>query len=323
MLGRYPDPADAPKPPPSLSSRPQLRSVATAPPSSSPLPPSSPLGSTSPTSTRTPPRAPPGKKPTAVLSMAPLPLGPAPHPSTDSLSLVALLTPTKLVVVGLKPSPRTWHRVTFPRDWERGAEGRPFGHGQEREEVGRGYATSGVVGWWPSARATGETGTEEEKREGGSKKKGEEKPGEDPLLAWAWGRRVGIVRVKGLGQPKTPAGGKAVKPVGVEFEELEGWSCEGAVLGLRWYNERVRTILSHSDVSAHLRTRRSSSSSPPTISTSTTFRHGNELDETPTTSAPSPPTTTTPPLLTRPSRFETFCRIRRASRPTSVVFSSS
>ncbi|KAF6762996.1 lateendosome to vacuole transport-family protein [Ephemerocybe angulata] len=44
-----------------------------------------------------------------VLSMAPLPLGPAPHP-TDAYDVVALLTPTKLVVVGLRPTPKTWFK---------------------------------------------------------------------------------------------------------------------------------------------------------------------------------------------------------------------
>ncbi|GAA5893311.1 hypothetical protein JCM6882_008001 [Rhodosporidiobolus microsporus] len=258
MLGRYPDPSSAP---PAPHHRPPLHAAATAPPGGSlgsptPNDPSSPAHSPSPSFPRPRAATSHGKKPATVLDMAPLPLGPAPHPPSDALSLVALLTPTKLVVVGLKPSPRTWHRVTFPRDWEAAAPGRPFGHGQDREEVERGFAVSGVVGWWPSAKrvADDEGEAEKQKRDGGGKgKKGEEEPGEDPVLAWAWGRRVGFLRVRGLGASKAGgAGGKAAMPppVGVEFEEVEGWTCDGPVLALRWYNERIVVILtaSHFDV---------------------------------------------------------------------------
>ncbi|GAA5820930.1 hypothetical protein JCM3770_002634 [Rhodotorula araucariae] len=268
MLGQYPNPAsvlaDSPlplSPSAAVPQRPPLATAATSPaplasvasPTLSPLLPTraSPSVGASPAFPH-PPRvttSPVGKKPTIVLDMAPLPLGPAPHPPTDGLSLVALLTPTKLVVVGLKPAPRTWYRVSFPR-----------GHGSgprlEREGDERGHATRGVLGWWPSARravdepATSRDGggpdAEERKKEAGAE------AGEDPLLAWAWGRRVRIVRVKGAkgGAPppprRTPVG--ALKPLppspaSVDFEEMDGWDCESPVLGLRWYNDRVVLIL--------------------------------------------------------------------------------
>ncbi|GAA6008834.1 hypothetical protein JCM10207_001741 [Rhodosporidiobolus poonsookiae] len=244
MLGRYPDKAPST---PSTPSRPAFHSAATAPPSvplASP-PPSAPMSpSVSPTTFRRRP-LPSGKKPTAILSMSPLPLGAAPHPPSDTLSLVALLTPSKLVVVGLKPSPRTWWRVSFPRDAEAGNEGRPFGHGQDPDEVARGWATSGSVGWWPSARRAG-AGAETDKDGEAKKSREHEEPGEDPVLAWAWGKRVGLVRVRGTGRAPKPQNRLAAKvaPVeGVEFEEMEGWTCESAVLGLRWYNERVIIVL--------------------------------------------------------------------------------
>ncbi|GAA5837898.1 hypothetical protein JCM11251_004692 [Rhodosporidiobolus azoricus] len=254
MLGRYPDPSSAPSAAPTLHRPPLHHAAATAPPGASVGSPvlsqsSSALPSSPAFSRSRPSDASHGKKPTTILDMAPLPLGPAPHSPSDSLSLVALLTPTKLVVVGLKPSPRTWHRVTFPRDWEGAAPGRPFGHGQDREEVERGFAVSGVVGWWPSAKKAGEEANE---KEGGAKgKKVEEEQGEDPVLAWAWGRRVGLLRVQGWAPPRAGPGGKAAPAsVGVEFEELEGWTCDRPVLALRWYNERIIVILtaSHFDI---------------------------------------------------------------------------
>jgi hypothetical protein len=50
-----------------------------------------------------------------ILAMMPLPLGTAPH-STDNYNVIALLTPTKLVVVGLKPTPRTWFKCPREKD---------------------------------------------------------------------------------------------------------------------------------------------------------------------------------------------------------------
>ncbi|BGP08713.1 hypothetical protein JCM10049v2_004562 [Rhodotorula toruloides] len=266
MLGRYPDPAAV------LSSgappvRPPLPTAATAPPNAlhasppdsprpaSPASPSLPASTPKSPSFPRPPRPATfsaGKKPSVVLDMAPLPLGPAPHPSTDTLSLVALLTPTKLVIVGLKPAPRTWWRVQFPREWDEEKQG----EGQEKEEVERGYAVTGVLAWWPSARRTK---SEDGGKEGGQarQEKADAEAGEDPVLAWAWGARVRLVRVRGaVGAPPPPRrpSVSALKPppppAEVRFEEIEGWTCDGPVLALRWYNDRVLIVLTaaHFDV---------------------------------------------------------------------------
>jgi hypothetical protein len=48
------------------------------------------------------------KRPFTLFAALPLPLGDK-HP-TDYLHLSALLTPTKLVIVAMKPSPKTWYR---------------------------------------------------------------------------------------------------------------------------------------------------------------------------------------------------------------------
>lgn len=78
ILGSYPDPAP---------------------------PPSSKLNSSDGT-----PRRPKRKTPTTLFATSPLPLvADSPH-SADDHHFTALLTPAKLVIVGLKPSPRTWFR---------------------------------------------------------------------------------------------------------------------------------------------------------------------------------------------------------------------
>ncbi|KPV77801.1 uncharacterized protein RHOBADRAFT_33991 [Rhodotorula graminis WP1] len=186
MLGQYPDPSNLlanPAPPSPAPRRPRL-----------------------------------SLKPAVVLDMAPLPLGPAPHPPTDGLSLIALLTPTKLVVVGLRPAPRTWYRVGYSHDGD--------GDGDEA----RGYAARGVLAWWPSARRAGtDAAAQDEGREqvDVERKREAEEPGEDPLLVWAWGRRVHLVR------PLPPP------PESVDFEQMDGWVCDAPVVALKWYNERI------------------------------------------------------------------------------------
>lgn len=251
MLGQYPDPSTllAPPAPPSPAlRRPRLSSIATSPaamasppdsPGPSPRLPTRGLPSlASPLALPAPPRtatSPPAKKPTIVLDMAPLPLGPAPHPPTDGLSLIALLTPTKLVVVGLRPAPRTWYRIGYSHD----------GDGDEQ----RGYAARGVLAWWPSARRPRTDPAASPEQADAERRKEPEDPGEDPLLVWAWGRRVHLVRVKGAkgGAPppakRTPAG--ALKPLppppeSVDFEKMDGWVCDAPVVALKWYNEHVR-----------------------------------------------------------------------------------
>ncbi|OBZ70877.1 Vacuolar protein sorting-associated protein 8 [Grifola frondosa] len=73
------------------------------------------------------------RKPSTILAMAPLPFGTASH-STDSYHLIALLTPIKLVIVGLKPSPKTWYR-----------------RHREVEEAGGSKAKfKGALAWFPS-----------------------------------------------------------------------------------------------------------------------------------------------------------------------------
>lgn len=184
MLGRYPD----------------------SPSSSSRLPSDLPNGETTPKP----------KKPSTILDMAPLPLGPAPH-SSDSHSLVALMTPTKLVIVGLKPTPRTWWRATFAKD--------------ASELNGADYSRNGVLAWYPSVVPV----------EGGGSigaTSGEE--GEDPVLAFAWGRKVRWVRVGREAVEELKKGEKeGTKVLDVVFREVDGWTCDSPVLGLQWYSERV------------------------------------------------------------------------------------
>jgi hypothetical protein len=99
-----------------------------------------------------------GRAQQRLLAMQPLPLGTAEHP-TDSYSLVALLTPAKLVVAGLKPSARTWWRAMNRA-------------GQSAKEESKEANSSGVLAWLPTIE------------------------GRSPMLAFAWGSQLRIVRVE-------------------------------------------------------------------------------------------------------------------------------
>ena len=187
MLGRYPDPttlpsaSDTPTPLPSISN-----------------------GDESKLTTKS-------KRPSTILDMAPLPLGPSPH-SSDDHSLVALLTPTKLVVVGLKPTPRTWWRATPSLETDSSAS--------TSDE-----ARTGVLAWYPSFPA------ESSPQSNGSSEKNE--AGDDPLLIFSWGKRVRLVRVQ-RSLRKTEEKGSDV-----EFVETKGWTCDSPVLAIQWYNAKV------------------------------------------------------------------------------------
>ncbi|KAK8843438.1 hypothetical protein IAR55_007095 [Kwoniella newhampshirensis] len=110
----------------------------------------------------------PSSRPTTLLSALPLPLGQNPH-TTDTFQLSALLTPSKLVIVGMKPSAKTWFRKM------RDATGGELG----------GY--TGCAVWLRSGEVEGQSTS-------------------DPVLVYSWGKSVRFlrVRVQVSGKDSTP-----------------------------------------------------------------------------------------------------------------------
>ncbi|KAK4054695.1 hypothetical protein OIO90_003507 [Microbotryomycetes sp. JL221] len=165
------------------------------------------------------------KKPSTIFDMAALPLGSGTHAS-DPLSLIALLTPTKLVIVGLKPKPRTWWRALPSKD---GA--------QAQVSSGRDFATSGFLAWCPSLAREDQASTFKTDEEAEQPTP----PGEDPVLAFAWERTVRFVRVaKGM-----PQAGVATE---VSFVETSSITCDETILALRWYTSKILVVLTESDI---------------------------------------------------------------------------
>jgi vacuolar protein sorting-associated protein 8 len=156
----------------------------------------------------------------SVLSMIPLPLGPQSHP-TDTYNVIALLTPTKLVVVGLKPTPRTWIKCVRAHT------------GRSRDK------TKGVLSWYPSVPI--EKDGEQSKNE----KKVLDDVGTNPLLLYTWGERLHILRLSEHKTKQTPLNSKGVKGAEVEvgeiaYEDGGSWTAESEILAAQWLNVNVR-----------------------------------------------------------------------------------
>lgn len=157
-----------------------------------------------------------------ITSMSPLPLGTNPHP-TDSYNIIALITTVKLVVVALKPSPKTWLRR------RRGAEDR-------YAAVVSGETTPhfGCLAWFPSVTL----------------------PSDDPeskvppritlpTLAYSWDKAVQLVTVREVRLKPLPKGERRhqVEEQGqLIFEDAGTWTTDEVVHALHWLNARVRGL---------------------------------------------------------------------------------
>ena len=154
-----------------------------------------------------------------LLAMATLPLGTVVHP-TDTYQIVALLTTNKLVIVGLKPSPKTWLKRARPDDAEFTSSGR----------------RRGTLAWFPSINSPR-----------GPKNVGSDKT--HPTLAYSWGKFVRLLRVseavvkQSMLNPRT---GKAREvDIGtLVFEDAGNLTVDDAVVALQWLNANVRIQLS-------------------------------------------------------------------------------
>ncbi|KAI0339881.1 hypothetical protein BDW22DRAFT_1335468 [Trametopsis cervina] len=168
------------------------------------------------------------RKAHTILSMAPLPLGPSPH-STDAYQLIALLTPAKLVMVGLKPSPKTWYRAHREADDQHGPKSR----------------FKGVLAWFPSI-PSGTTVQPAQPPNG--KARTSQPEGMLPMLVYGWGDALHLLRVsesKTTQEVKNPKTGKVnrVEVGRIVIQEAGKWTVGGDVLALQWLNVNQILVL--------------------------------------------------------------------------------
>jgi hypothetical protein len=157
-----------------------------------------------------------------ILGMMPLPLGTLPHP-TDMYNIVALLTPAKLVIVGLKPTPRTWFKC--PRESD-----------EKSKYLSR---WRGSLAWFPSI-LPGHTEKTNKTQLNGK----DVSIGTTPMLVYTWANKLHVIRVsesKVMQVSRNSSTGKTVKvEVGtIVFEEACKWTTEEDILAVQWLNVNV------------------------------------------------------------------------------------
>lgn len=158
-----------------------------------------------------------------TLSMAPLPLGTAPH-STDAYNVVALLTPTKLVVVGLKPTPRTWFKCR--RDVDEG--------GLSRSKS----KWTGSLAWFPSVlKASSDGGDQDNESQ------------TLPILAYSWGNTLHLLTVTETQTKKTVTNTKTgrsdeVTIGAISHTQFAKWTAKEDLLAIQWLNHHASPVIS-------------------------------------------------------------------------------
>jgi WD40 repeat protein len=146
----------------------------------------------------------PSKRPSTLFAVLPLPLGENDH-STDVFSLTALLTPVKIVIVGMKPSANTWFRTMRE---SKGGDLGPF---------------VGCASWLRPGEVLGSSAVS------------------DPVLAYSWGSDLQFLRVRAVIRQGEDVDSKG-KPIDVkapEFVEGRRYEAPSAIRALQWYNANV------------------------------------------------------------------------------------
>lgn len=167
-----------------------------------------------------------------ILEMAPLPLGTSPH-ATDQYNVIALLTPTKLVVVGLKPTPRTWFKCV-----------------REVDEGGLWRSKSkfkGTMAWYPSVLPHSGSKVVFEKQRPITTL--EDAIPTTPSLVYTWGRALHIVRVRESRTKQLSENPRTGKTSEIEvgrivYEDAGFWSAEDDILSVQWLNANVGSFTS-------------------------------------------------------------------------------
>ena len=170
------------------------------------------------------------RKTNTILAMAPLPLGTCPH-RTDGYNLIAMVTPVKLVIVGLKPKPTTWYRRLRRDNEERGPRDR----------------WKGTLSWFPSVVDPSHTPENPPSKDRWKL----EATGTMPMLIFSWGKQLHLIRVseKKIMQPvKNAKTGKIseVEVGAIVIQEVSMWTADEVVLAVRWLSANVGSFLVHS-----------------------------------------------------------------------------
>ncbi|RPB25819.1 hypothetical protein L211DRAFT_805442 [Terfezia boudieri ATCC MYA-4762] len=152
------------------------------------------------------------RKPSSVLAFAPLPLGNSVQ-ATDSMGLVAILTPYLLVIISTTPVAQTQHKASRPK------------------EVAHDKALSGCVAWFPSVKLKEkESSVNSDVPPKSSKAK----------LAYSWSNVLTILELS-IAEPE-PSEDPNRPPV-LQFRAKSRWECDEAIVALQWISRQILGVL--------------------------------------------------------------------------------
>lgn len=148
------------------------------------------------------------RKPSAVLAFSPLPLGNAEHAS-DTIGLVAMLTPYLLVIVSTTPIAQTQFKTSRPK------------------EVAAHGAMSAALAWFPSIKLKNQNSATSETS---SRVK----------LVYCWSNILTILEVVEVEPSESSEKGA---PASLQFRPCSRWKAEEAIVGLQWLSRSVLAVL--------------------------------------------------------------------------------
>ncbi|KAK2781467.1 Vacuolar protein sorting-associated protein 8 [Emmonsiellopsis sp. PD_33] len=144
------------------------------------------------------------RKPSSVLAFSPLPLGNI-EQSTDSLGLVAMLTPYLLVIVSTTPVAQTQYKAARPK------------------EVAAHSALTAALAWFPAIKL-----------------KGQNSEASKTKLVYCWSNVLTVLEVSEV-KPTEPA--DMDKPPSFEFKPRSRWRAEEAIVAVQWISRSVLAVM--------------------------------------------------------------------------------
>lgn len=144
------------------------------------------------------------RRPSSVLAFSPLPLGNVEQP-TDSLGLVAMLTPYLLVIVSTTPVAQTQYKSPRPK------------------EVAAHGAMTGALAWFPAIKL-----------------KGRDSETSKTKLVYCWSNVLTVLDVAEMETDEPP---RRDRPPALEFTPRSRWKAEEAIVAVQWLSRSVLAVL--------------------------------------------------------------------------------